>query len=491
MLLPTLKSAVLAGLLAFSPVTARSDLTSALTPRPGISFKLTKSHRSSTPDKVTSNFQYLHAHRGAGSGTTTKSVNTKSVASILGAHQRAVGGTGYQNITSSTAYGTQYAVDVLFADQPLKLLLDTGSSDTWIVQSGYSCVDFAEEPVDQASCGFGPAYEGGFQYGAIPDQHIYIQYGDGEVIYGPVGFSDITLGNITVKKQEAGLANQTYWFGNNVTSGVLGLAYPSITNAYLGTGEEHNWLDAESYSPVFSSMVNQGLVAPFFSIAINRNSSGGLIAWGGIPPVKGLDYSTAVSMDIVIVCPFFLPTGPFTNMSDQPHRQPLHVMAILLLHHHPRRLAMGPDNQHAQIPLHRRLRHNSVLSPSRYVPRPTLPLPTLFIPQLLTAPADLAEAINSAYDPPATYLWMYGAFFTKCNARAPILAVVMHGARFYINPVDLVFQDLVDPLTGLCMTGIASGGTGPYILGDVFLTNALAVFDTGRSQMRFISRQFY
>jgi hypothetical protein len=86
---------------------------------------------------------------------------------------------------------------------------------------------------------------------------------------------------------------------------------------------------------------------------------------------------------------------------------------------------------------------------------------------------------------------MYGAFFTSCNARAPILAVVMKGVRFYINPVDLIFRDLIDPLTGLCMTGIASGGTGPYILGDVFLQNSLAVFDVGHSQMRFISRQFY
>jgi hypothetical protein len=86
---------------------------------------------------------------------------------------------------------------------------------------------------------------------------------------------------------------------------------------------------------------------------------------------------------------------------------------------------------------------------------------------------------------------MYGAFFTSCNARPPMVAVVMKGIRFYINPVDLIFRDLVDPLTGLCMTGIASGGTGPYILGDVFLQNSMAVFDIGHSQMRFIGRQFY
>lgn len=295
MLRAAFKSVVLAGIYAPSLATARSDFVDALSPLPGVSFKLTKGHRSSTADKVTNNFQHVHALRGDGT-------NTKSVASILGAHQRQVGGNGYQNITSTTAYGTQYAIELAFADVPLQVLLDTGSSDTWIVQEGFECVDFAGEDVDTATCGFGPAYPGDFQYGAIPEQHIYIQYGDGEIVYGPVGYSDITLGNITVKRQEAGLANTTYWYGNNVTSGVLGLAYPSLTNAYLGSGYEHNWLDEVSYSPIFTSMVNQGLVLPYFSMAINRNSSGGLIAWGGIPPVKGLDYSTAVSMDIIVVC---------------------------------------------------------------------------------------------------------------------------------------------------------------------------------------------
>ena len=290
----TLRTLVLAGIYGASVVTARSDFADALSPVRGISYKVTQGHRSSTADKVTGNFQHVHALRSDGK-------NTRSVASILGAHQRQVGGSGYQNITPATAYGTQYAVDLTFADVPLRVLLDTGSSDTWIVQEGYRCVDYANEDMDEESCGFGPTYPGDFQYGAIPDQHIYIQYGDGEIVYGPVGYSDVTLGNITVKRQEAALANTTYWYGNNETSGVLGLAYPSITNAYLGDGYEHNWLDAVSYSPVFSSMINQGLVLPYFSMAINRNSSGGLLAFGGIPPVQGLDYSTAVSMDIVVV----------------------------------------------------------------------------------------------------------------------------------------------------------------------------------------------
>lgn len=297
MLRTAVRIVLLAGTLATPLVTARSDIADALSPVPGVSYKLTKGHRSPTADKVTSNFQHVYALRGDGT-------NGKSVASILGAHQRQVGGSGYQNITPATAYGTQYAVDLVFGTVPLRVLLDTGSSDTWVAQEGFQCVDYAGEDVDPATCGFGPTYPGDFQYGAIPEQHLYIQYGDGEIIYGPVGYSDITLGNITVTRQEAGLANTTYWDGNNATSGMLGLAYPSLTNAYLGTGTEHSWLDEVSYSPIFTNMVNQGLVLPYFSIAINRNSSGGLIAYGGIPPVRGLDYSTAVSMDIIVVRSF-------------------------------------------------------------------------------------------------------------------------------------------------------------------------------------------
>ncbi len=106
-------------------------------------------------------------------------------------------------------------------------------------------------------------------------------------------------------------------------------------------------------------------------------------------------------------------------------------------------------------------------------------------------PTDLADAINLAFKPAAVYLWMYDAYFTACNAVAPLVAVVLDKTLFYLNPVDLIYRDMVDPLTGLCMTGIANGGSGPYILGDVFLQNVLATYDIGKAQMRFTGRQYY
>ena len=103
----------------------------------------------------------------------------------------------------------------------------------------------------------------------------------------------------------------------------------------------------------------------------------------------------------------------------------------------------------------------------------------------------LAYAINSAFKPPAAYLWSYGAYFTSCNAIAPPVAVVLNGKKFMLNPRDLIYTDLKDPETGLCMTAISNGGSGPFILGDAFMQNALVVFDVGQAQMQFIARPYY
>lgn len=86
-------------------------------------------------------------------------------------------------------------------------------------------------------------------------------------------------------------------------------------------------------------------------------------------------------------------------------------------------------------------------------------------------------------------MFQYGGYFAPCDAVAPRVAVIIDGARFWINPTDLIYRELVDPASGMCMLGISTGGTGPYILGSVFLQNVLAVFDVGAAQMRFYSRK--
>ena len=101
----------------------------------------------------------------------------------------------------------------------------------------------------------------------------------------------------------------------------------------------------------------------------------------------------------------------------------------------------------------------------------------------------LAEAIANAFQPRAVYLYQWGTYFVECTAIPPHFAILIEGVEFWINPADLIYRDLVDPLTGYCAVGVASGGPGPYILGDVFLQNVVAVFDVGAAEMRFYGRK--
>lgn len=326
---------------------------------PGISYKIPKATHpwSSSSAKITKASQHVQQLRPVQAGRATR-FNPKSAAAILGAHQRLVGGFGYENVTTTSAYGTQYAVEALFNGHQMSLLIDTGSSDTWAVQRDFHCVDYSGEFLPQETCGFGATYPETFQYGFTdPETHMFIQYGDGEIVTGPMGFSDVSIGNVTIARQQVCLANTTYWYGNNYTSGLLGLAFPALTNAYLGEESDHDFGNAVQYSPLFTSMVNQGLVDPVFSIAIDRNASTGMLAFGGIAPASGLDLTRTATLDMVIVGFHFsnaihelLPT---TNMmADQRDRNSRDRLPVLLLHDHSGRLALRPDHEYQEDPVH-------------------------------------------------------------------------------------------------------------------------------------------
>lgn len=85
-------------------------------------------------------------------------------------------------------------------------------------------------------------------------------------------------------------------------------------------------------------------------------------------------------------------------------------------------------------------------------------------------------------------MFEWSAYFVDCNAIPPHFAVIIKGVRFWINPADLIYQDFTEPVTGKCAIAISTGGSGPYILGDPFLQNVVAVFDVGGAEMRFYSK---
>jgi hypothetical protein len=281
----------LSGLVLFLAGTGFCEPT-LKSPLKGVSFQRVKAVRDPVPDVIAKRYQPLKAFQGRTAG--------HSAASVLGQAQKHSVSADYQNVTALTPWSTQYAIEVLWDDELLWMLFDTGSSDTWAVKSDFSCVGRMGTVYPQEACQFGTPTIADFRYGKIPDYHFSVTFGSGEHVKGPMGRSDITVAGMTVKEQQVGLANETYWYGNNVTCGILGLAYPSLTSAYYGEQDDERLGYLTNYSPFFTSMVDQGLVDPMFSVAIDRHSSGGLLAWGGLAPVETLS-GVAAYTDLIIV----------------------------------------------------------------------------------------------------------------------------------------------------------------------------------------------
>ena len=96
-------------------------------------------------------------------------------------------------------------------------------------------------------------------------------------------------------------------------------------------------------------------------------------------------------------------------------------------------------------------------------------------------PTSVANAINTAFSPAATYSDEDGAYIVSCTATAPTLAIEIGGTFFTINPLDMI----LDAGDDVCITDIDDGGDSDsdlFILGDTFQKNVVTIFDVGAVQ---------
>ncbi|KAF5001423.1 hypothetical protein FGRMN_1019 [Fusarium graminum] len=361
------------------------------------------------------------------------------------------GNVDYQNISALGRFSTAYGIQCSWDDTPVWFIFDTGSSDTWAAKVGFTCEDSAGKTQDQASCNFGQPHIPDFHQD-ISGIHFHRRYGSGEDVSGPMGTSDIACGGVSVTEQQVGLANRTYWHGDNVTVGILGLAYPSLTSGYLGDPsdptDDSEW-NNYPYTPWLTNAITQGLIDPIFSVSIDRNTSDGVLAWGGLPPMPwGPKHFAATDLIIAKLVD-----------RDTTAWEPSFYTII-------------PDG----------LQWGSTTDTGKY------PYVVDTGTTMMHVPPPLADAIARSFAPPATYMPQWGAYFAECHAIPPRFAVIISGVHFWINPADLIYQELTEP-SGKCALAISTGGSGPYILGDIFLQNVVAVFDVGGAEMRFYSKQ--
>jgi Eukaryotic aspartyl protease len=103
----------------------------------------------------------------------------------------------------------KFLAEVSFGDQTFDAILDTGSSDTWLIQTGFVCYDPSSgAQVDESNCEFGATWTPDSSFTQYDNYNIKSSYGDGSrYVAGPLGYVDVTLAGLTVPSQTVGAPN--------------------------------------------------------------------------------------------------------------------------------------------------------------------------------------------------------------------------------------------------------------------------------------------
>lgn len=342
------------------------------------------------------------------------------------------GGLGESNVSIVGDGGqVSYVTDIHFGDQgPFKVIIDTGSSDTWLVGQNYRCLDEDLKRVDKSECRLAQGYAASSTFTQTPDVHFAIQYGDGERLFGAVGTDTVRVGSLEVAKQRINVVDNASWNGDSITSGLLGLGLPANTANYRGNRETDISMPV-IYDPFFTSAMKNGAVpAGSFAIALQRDNATtgqGYLSFGGIPPVRTFGPSASVK---------FAPPRLTPRTRGQQSEYTIALDGF--------RFA-GLDAAAYNVT------GEGLIDSGTSV---------------LLAPAAVARSYNAQWDPNTD--------------EAPPFSVVIAGREFPIDPSDLKIKTS----KGFASAVMASRKT---ILGDTFMRNVVSVFDIAGGQMRFTS----
>jgi hypothetical protein len=192
--------------LLVSPITLTSAAAVPLQPR-GAPLQLRslvpRAFADATPDQPTQKYQELQ-----------RSTSGKSPSSAALRAARAANSTDSSDSAPlDNAGDVEYLVPIQWGSQSFNVILDTGSSDTWLASSSFQCIDANGNSQAQSQCDFGPLFQGDFGSNKIDGVNFNISYGDGEYVNGDMGYENVTIAGITVPKQEV-IWCQSWTFGD-------------------------------------------------------------------------------------------------------------------------------------------------------------------------------------------------------------------------------------------------------------------------------------
>lgn len=349
------------------------------------------------------------------------------------------------------------------------LLVDTGSSDTYVMQTGYRCVNSTDNLViTQSDCLYSNrTYHKSTTYRRVPNEMFGVQYGAG-LASGIMAYEQVSMHGVTVNAQKIAISNASNPMGDDVNSGLLGLGYPALTSAHPAnhTSNSTYWRDRLVYNPLLFTMHEQGLIDPYFSLALahtpqNQSTSfGGYLTLGGLPPVNHSSHFSTVPVEITENIPLWYTSGKSvrsywsTTVNN---------------------ITYGASSNNLTT---HTTSFQAFVDSGNYISY---------------LPPAVVEPINALFSPPATYDSDLGLYVVDCSAKAPEFGLSLGDQTFYHDGSDLIYQTA----EGVCVSNLASsaevslGDITLNIIGVPFLKNVVAVFDFGNNEMRFAKKLSY
>jgi hypothetical protein len=372
--------------------------------------------------------------------------------------------------------GRIYITNVTIGAQRFALVIDTGSSDTWVATTDFRCINpDTGATLATQQCGFGSLYNraSSATYKSI-NYKFSVDYAGGEFLSGDMGTENFGIGGVSrgqnpyvTVKQTIGAVNQGSWYGDGISSGLMGLAYPALASGVNSQVLNYTSVMYTLYvlhldHPLTLSDINSfqnPSVPPIFSLALRRPTTaqpkaGGSLAIGGIPNI------------------------PTDNRWVQAPVQPV-IQGVYAYY------SINIDGFDISPP---------TASTTTLVPRPSSAAnPYLASKQTVIVdsgtslnyfPDAVAAYIGSQFVPPARYDPNYNTYLVQCTARAPRVGVRISGQSYFMAEDDLMNRgpgsvggSSAGAKAGECVLAVQNAQGGSLVLGDAWLKNVLVVFD--------------
>jgi len=324
--------------------------------------------------------------------------------------------TGEGSIVINDYQNSQYYGEVLIGTpaQSFEVIYDTGSSDLWVASSacGKSCTGKSKYTASKSS-----TYVAN---GTVFD----IEYGSGPVS-GYQSFDTVTMGGLTIAKQEFAEVTDASGLGAGFTAGkfdgILGLGWPILSVNHI--------------TPPFFALAAQGSLdsTEFAFFLGNADSEAGELVLGGTDPAHY--------------------TGSFNYV-------PLNAQTYW------------------QITL-----DGMKVGTTSYVPAGGQNAIVDSGTSLLTGPSTAVAAIAKQIG--ATELGSTGEYIVSCKKSLPDLVFTINGQTYTLTSADYLIPDGALCIFGMMGLDVPAPSGPLWILGDIFMRKYYTVFDGANSRVGF------